>query len=69
MGTFTVTFLSRDEQGRFTKRHKKFPAQDNAEVEAFLYHGVENGKWSIEGDVTIRGPIATRQCETHVIPH
>jgi hypothetical protein len=53
MSTFTVTFTTRDEQGRFKRFFRRVPASDYREVESWVRHGERNGRWFIEGPVTI----------------
>lgn len=69
MATYSVTFLSRDDRGRFERRHTTVPAEDPQEVVSWVRHGDRNGKWSLEGDIRIRGPIGTAQCEQTTVPN
>lgn len=68
MATYSVTFLSRDDNGRFKRRHERLPAHSHEEVESYVRHGHRHGKWHIEGDITVRGPEATNSCETVTFP-
>ncbi len=64
MPTFTVEFLTRDEQGRFKNFRRTINAVDRQEAESWVYHGVRNGKWYLEGPITVNGPRGSRDCRT-----
>lgn len=63
MATYHATFLSRDKQGRYDRRLEKFGGLESHEdVLAWVNHACENGKWHVEGAITVRGPIGTGKC-------
>ena len=64
MATYTVTFLSRDRNGQFKKRHKRISAVSHQDVLAYITHGHRHGKWDLEGDITVRGPVGHSDYET-----
>jgi len=64
MPTFTVTFLSRDAQERYERKHKRLSATDHEEALAYINHGYVHGKWALEGDITVHGPIGRSTCDT-----
>jgi hypothetical protein len=67
MATFTVEFLSRDEQGRFKRERRTINAVDAEEAESYVRHGARHGKWALEGPITIDGPVGSRRRERTVV--
>lgn len=69
MATYHAEFLSRDGDGRFQRRLEKVSgAESHEDALAWVNHGYENGKWALEGPVTVRGPIGTESCEEITFP-
>jgi hypothetical protein len=64
MSTFSVSFSSRNDTGEFMRKSFKMIAETHEEVASYIRHGERHGKWAIEGDIIIDGPIATNSQET-----